>query len=609
MLSQSQRAGKLTTPLGQNKLCLVEISGWEGLSELFEFSIVAASEDADVDVDALIGQPAHVELDCGDTGRRFFHGLIIEANWERAEFDLFYYRLVLRPWFWLLGKTTDCRIYHDKTTIDIIRETLSRRGFSDFRLATTQSYPNLHYTVQYRETDLNFLCRLMEQHGIYYFFEHTADRHTLVIADGPSSHTSAPGLEEAIFNPQLDDGVKLRQPTMFSWLQRRGLRSGKVQLTDYNHLKPSARMLADANGGERYKYSDLEVFDYPGPYAEQPDGERYARIRLEAEQALDKRRTAKGVAVAMFPGAKVNLTRYPRASENAAYLGVRVNSRFGVQGYRSQGSGAVGEGHYQADYEFQKLDIPFRAPIVTKRPLIHSLQTAIVTGQKGEEIDCDDHGRILVHFYWDRHDDKSCRLRVSQVWAGQNWGAQVIPRIGMEVMVAFIEGDPDRPIVVGTVPNPQKNRVPYELPANKTRMVWRSATHKGSGFNELSFDDANGAQDYFLHAEKDMRTVVRHNQSTQVDGPLRTIKVSTGDEQKEITKGNLSEQIAKTRSAKAEVILCSADEKIQLNVGENFILIDKGKIVVSVGGKSVITLTPTVIDQIAAQIHLNKDKA
>src|SRR5262249_24527400 len=161
-----------------------------------------------------------------------------------------------------------------------------------------------------------------------------------------------------------------------------------------------------------------------------------------------------------------------------------------------------------------------------------------------EEIDCDDHGRILVHFFWDRHGDRSCRLRVSQVWASQKWGAQVIPRVGMEVMIAYLDGDPDRPIVVGCVPNPQKLKVPGELPAKKTRMVWRSATYKGSGFNELTFDDATSAQLFFMHAEKDMQTIVRHNQQTQVEGPLRTITVTTGDEQKEVSKGNLKEKVA-----------------------------------------------------------------
>jgi type VI secretion system secreted protein VgrG len=249
--------------------------------------------------------------------------------------------------------------------------------------------------------------------------------------------------------------------------------------------------------------------------------------------------------------------------------------------------------------------VPFRAPLTTPKPLIHSLHTARVVGEKGEEIDCDDHGRILVHFYWDRHGNRSCRVRVSQVWAGQKWGAQVIPRVGMEVMVAFIDGDPDRPIVVGCVPNPEKNQAPEELPAKKTRMVWRSATYKGSGFNELAFEDATDAELFFMRAQKDMQTLVLHNQETQVEGPLRSIKVTTGDEEKEISQGNLIEKISQTRHTDSNATEFVAKDHITLTVGSNTIYIDQQKIVITVGGFSHITLTKQVIEQISDLIKLN----
>ncbi|MGL4810912.1 MAG: type VI secretion system Vgr family protein [Beijerinckiaceae bacterium] len=517
MLDQTGRQGQLTTALGKTALCLAQINANEALSELFDFEIEAVSENGELDLDALIGQPAHVALDAGALGKRFFHGLVVEAGWDRTEHDLHHYRLTLRPWLWLLGKTTDCRIHHEKTVVDIIRETFTRRGFTDFRFVTTQSYPKLHYTVQYRETDLNFVSRLMELHGLYYFFEHTEQKHTLIIADAAGAHQPAPGLAKVVFNPLQQQQEVEREATISVWLQQRGLRSGKVELTDYNHLTPNAQMKAAAKAAARYKHADLEVFDYPGPHVKQSDGEFYARIRLEAEQAVDKRRSASGVAVPLFAGAKVALERHPRSSENADYLAVRVAMAFGPQLYRTDRRGEGTEPAYTGEYVFQKLDVPFRAPFVTEKPLIHSLQTALVVGAEGEEIDCDDHGRILVHFYWDRHNDKSCRLRVSQVWGSQTWGAQIIPRIGMEVMVAYADGDPDRPIIVGTLPNPQTNKVPYELPANKTRMVWRSNSHKSPGFNELSFEDKTGGENLFMHAQKDKTTRVRHNHTERVD--------------------------------------------------------------------------------------------
>jgi len=474
MLSQSNRPGKLVTALGADILCLVEFACEEGLSQLFEIDVVAVSEGGDLDLDQLLGRPAHIALDCGGLGRRFYHGLVLEAAWERAEAGLFYYRLTLRPWLYLLGKTTDCRIHHDMTVVDIIRETLSRGGFADYRFATTESYPTLHYTVQYRETDLNFLCRLMEQHGIYYFFEHGAERHLLVFADSASAHVPAPGQASVVFNPHLTADLKLPEPAIHAWRRLRLLRSGKFELNDYNHLTPNATLVGDRIAGEPYARSDFEVFDHPGPHAQQSDGARYARVRLEAEQAADKRRAAQGTVVALYAGCKTTLERHPQFSENDAWIAARVKSRFGRQYYRSSEREDGQDSNFEAEYEFHRLALPFRAPLVTRKPLVHSLQTAKVVGVAGEEIDCDDHGRILVHFFWDRHGDRSCRLRASQVWGGQNWGAQAIPRVGMEVMVAFIDGDPDRPIVVGCVVNPQTLPVPYELSANKTRMVWRS---------------------------------------------------------------------------------------------------------------------------------------
>jgi type VI secretion system secreted protein VgrG len=299
------------------------------------------------------------------------------------------------------------------------------------------------------------------------------------------------------------------------WSLSRSLRSGKVELTDYDHLTPNAHMLADRAGAESYQHNALEVFDFPGTYSKQDDGAFYARIRLEAEQCLDKRRQGAGNGLALAPGVITALLKHPRGAENTDYLVVRTQSRIGPQVYRSEQGGS--DQGYSGRYQFQILDIPFRPRADAPKPRIHSLQTAKVVGAKGEEIDCDDHGRILVHFPWDRHGDRSCRLRVSQVWSGQGWGGQVIPRIGMEVMVAFLEGDPDRPIVVGCVPNPEDKGVPYELPAKKTKMAWRSTTHKGSGFNELTFEDENGRQNLFMHAEKDHTVKVKNNHTQRVD--------------------------------------------------------------------------------------------
>ncbi len=515
MLDQTKRAARLRTPLGDKELALARFTALEGLSELFEIDIEALSPTADIDFDAALGQPCVITSEAPDAPERHHHGVLVHAEWVGMRHDLHIYKMTLRPWLWLLGKTSDCRIFHDKTVIDIVKATFADHGFSDYRVATTADYPTLPYTVQYRETDLAFVCRLMEQHGVYYFFEHEEGVHRLVLADGLASHQPAPGLATIPYVPVDEAAERARRQHLWQWTSRRDFRSGQFAMNDYNHLLPNRRMAVERAGVDSYTRSNLEVYDHPGAYDAPDHGEFYARIELEAEQALDRRRDGVGEAVSLFPGALVALTDHPRGGENRDYLVVRTRHEFVTQDYRS--NMAVAPPAAPDWIELLPTERPFRAPLATPKPLIHSLHTALVTGAEGEEIDCDDHGRILVHFYWDRHNDKSCRVRVSQVWGGQGWGGQVIPRIGMEVMVAFIDGAPDRPIVVGCVPNPQTLTVPYELPAKKTKMAWRSKTHKASGFNELTFEDDNGAQNLFMHAEKDHTQKTRNNHTHRVD--------------------------------------------------------------------------------------------
>ena len=518
MLTQQNRIGRLTTPLGADVLCLVELHAREGLSELFDFDLVAVSEDADIDIDSLIGQPCAVQVDADGAGKRWFHGVLTEGEWNEQVNDLSYYRLRLQPWCWLLTKTSDCRIHHDKTVVQIIQDTFADHGLSDYKWLTTHDYPVLHYTVQYAETDWNFVCRLMEQHGLYYFFEHSEGGHILSLADGYPAHAAQGAARPIEFNSSEADALMaMRRPYVSRWSQHRKLRSGRFAITDYNHLTPNANQLAHRSNPHDYSNGRFEMFDWPGPHVNLDQGEAYVRFRAEAEETQDKRRLSTGVAASIYPGVLAALTRHPRGGENGEYIVVKMESRLGPQVYRASGAAPQEDGGFEAGYEFQPSSLQYRAPFLTPKPRIPSMQTATVVGADGEEIDCDDHGRILVHFFWDRHGDRSCRVRVNQVWGGQGWGAQVIPRIGMEVMVAYIDGDPDRPIVVGSVPNPQTLPTPYELPAKKTKMAWRSKTNKSSGFNEMTFEDDNGVQNVFMHAEKDRTEKTRNNHTHRVD--------------------------------------------------------------------------------------------
>lgn len=515
MLRQANQLARLVTPLGQDILGLVGFRASEGLSELYEVRITAESAGQAVDFDALIGRPAHVEMGLPGGGKRWFHGICTSAEWLGSHEDGQDHELVLRPWPWLLGHTSDCRIFHDLTAIEIIRKVFSDRGFSDYRFVTSRFYAVQHYTVQYRETDLAFVCRLMELVGLYYYFEHSADRHVMVIADGPSAHQPAEGLAEIPYLPIGGNDTKSRRQHLRSWSSARHFASGRVAFNDFNHTTPTAAMLGEAHAASRYSHGNMEIYDYPGGHPKRMEGEARARVALEARQATDQRRFGDGDAPALTPGYTTQLARHPRDEENKRYLVVRAEHAISVQSYRSGGKGGPGDA-YSGRYEFHQIDKPFRAPLVTPVPRIHGLQTARVVGAEGEEIDVDDHGRILVHFHWDRRGDRSCRLRVSQVWAAAGWGGQVIPRVGMEVIVAFLEGDPDRPMVVGCVPDPQLAPVPYGLPANKTRMTLKSKTHKGTGFNEMRFEDERGREEYYMHAQKDMNVEILNDRNKQV---------------------------------------------------------------------------------------------
>jgi type VI secretion system secreted protein VgrG len=558
-LKQDTRVGQLTTPLGKDVLVLVRFDATEGLSELFEYRIEALSE-REVDLDAILGRPCSVTIKAYEK-ERHFHGVLVQAQWVDVRQEHHVYRLVLRPWLWLCSRTSDCRFFQDKTAPDIIQEVFRDRGFNDFRPSLSESYPKLEYCVQYRETDLAFVSRLMEQHGIYYFFEHTSDKHTLVLADSMSSHRPVPGLASIDFIPPGNSDRRDRQH-IYHLVSERRFRTGKVELNDYYELTPSANLKADKKGTARYNKSDMEFYDYPGKYKKKGDGEKYAKVVLEAEQALDERRHTNGNAVSLFPGGLTKLQQHLKSSENKDYLVVRASHLYVAEQYRSRSRGMDEE--YSGHYEFLPKDKVFRAPIVTPKPRIHGIQTAKVVGKKGEEIDVDEHGRILVQFFWDRKEKQSCRIRVAEVWAGKKWGGQFIPRIGMEVVVEFLEGDPDRPLVVGSVYNGEYKH-PYELPAHKTQSGLKSdsTANGGGGFNQIMFEDQKGSEEINVQAEKDHKVKVKHAETWEIGEkfdfptgrPARQVTIKKGDDKLTLDTGSRDTDIALMDTLTAGVMI------------------------------------------------------
>ena len=526
-LLQDQRIASLNTPLGKDVLALTGFEATEGLSELFEFRVDALSKDENIDFNKAIGRNCSVKFKSYKGAERVFNGVLVAAQWTGVKDVHYAYRLVFRPWLWLLSHTGDSKIHVKKTAPDIIKQVFSDAEFRDFRESLTASYPTIEYCVQYRESDLDFVCRLMEEFGIYYYFEHTNDKHTLVLADSKSSHKAVPG--GTVPYVPLEERDRRDREHFYHWTSERKFQTGKVTLRDYDQLRPSAEMTSEAQASEGYNKANLEIYDYPGKYPrggpterkKTSDGDKFAKVRLEAAQARDHRRHAAGDAISLYPGGLVNLDKHPTGSENVQYLIVRASHSFAAEAYRSGGGS---DEVYTGNYELLGSDRPFRAPLTTPKPIIHGPQTAKVVGQQGEEIDVDEHGRITVQFHWDRDKKPSRRVRVAQVWSGKTWGGQHIPRIGQEVVVTFIEGDPDRPLVVGTVYN-DEFRYPYKLPDNKTQSGLKSdSTKGGGGYNEIKYEDKKGSEKIEVHAQKDLDTVVENNETRKI-GANQTIDV------------------------------------------------------------------------------------
>jgi type VI secretion system secreted protein VgrG len=552
-LLQDERVAALKTPLGKNKLALSRFEGQEGLSELFEYRVDALSRDPDVDFNELLGRTCTVSVALYKEPRRYFDGLVVEAQTMGMVHDLYSYRFILRPTLWLLSRTTNCRIWHDKGAIDIVKEVLSDRGV-DYRSATTRSFRTREYCVQYRETDLAFVCRLMEEEGVYYFFEHKDSKHTMVLADSPSSHQPISGHDTLRFTTATAMG-HVHEEALTEWTAERRFRSGKFELRDYNFKTPNNKLIGPAKASATYDKSDMEIYDYPGKYDQESEGKSYAEVRRDAEQAWDYRRYGAGEAASLCPGGLVTLKEHPKGSENQRYLILRATHDFSAQLYRSSLKGDDGEQRYRGSYEFAPADRVFRAPLVTPKPLVHGPQTAKVVqrpGGAGEEIDVDEHGRIRVRFHWDRDDKRSCWVRVAQLWSGPKWGGQFIPRVDMEVVVEFLEGDPDRPLVVGCVYNAD-NKYPWSLPDNKTQSGIKSDSSKGhNGYNQIRFEDKKMSEQIEVHAEKDLDSTILHAETRKIGerfekgpgSPSRETTLVIGDDKLTVQAGNRETMIS-----------------------------------------------------------------
>jgi len=491
----------------------------EGLGKPFRIELEMFAEKADADPEKMLGTPLVVTVTKPDGDKRYFHGLVSRFAYVGRRGRYHRYSVVVRPWLWFLTRTSDCRIFQQLTVPDILEKVFrDKNGFSDYKRSLSGTYRTWDYCVQYRESDFAFVSRLMEQEGIYYYFEHTANKHTLVMADAPSAHALMSDDGELPYRGGGDG--RIGQDHVHTWLRYQEVQTATYVLQDFNFTKPKANLESRSQVKRSHALASYERYDYPGEYQETTEGGVYAKARIEEQQSQYLRAEGEGSSCDIAAGKKFNLVEFPRDAENMEYL--CLNAKFEIE------SGEIeqltGDSTNRFDFGIEAGDAKqvFRAPQSTPKPIISGPQTAVVVGKAGEEIWTDTYGRVKVQFHWDREgktdENSSCWVRVAQVWAGKNWGAMHVPRIGQEVIVEFLEGDPDRPIITGRVYN-QDQMPPYVLPDNATQSGLKSrSTKEGTGdtFNELRFEDKKGAEEVYFHAEKDFNRVVENNDTLKV---------------------------------------------------------------------------------------------
>jgi type VI secretion system secreted protein VgrG len=576
-----------TTPLGA-ALWFREMSGSEALSGLFDFDIKFHSKQSGLSAKAMLGKDITLKVETeGGKGVRHFNGICTRFGSGGREGEHLVYTAKIRPWLWLAGKRSDCKIFQFKKVPDIISEVLGRYGFA-LSLKIKKTYREWDYCVQYQETDLNFVMRLMEHEGIYFYFEHQEGSHTLVLADDASCHSALPG-KSSIKYLGVDAAAVADEEHFNSWQVLEEVHSGEYITDDYDFTNPRADLKTKRKNPMGHTQDGWERYMWPGGYVKVGDGETYTGVRLESLESEYERTQGQTTVRTMATGYLFNLERCPRADQNREYLAIASTYYFRNNTRMSSGGGGGGDSTWQILVTAQPTSLPYRPQHNTPKPLTHGPQTAVVVGPPGEEIYTDKYGRVKVQFFWEqvkkKNETSSCWIRVSHPWAGEKWGFVHIPRIGQEVIVDFLGGDPDYPVITGRVYNADQ-MPPYALPDNKTASGIKSRSTKGGGptdFNEIRMEDLKGKEQLYVHAQRNLDTVVEANES-RVIGHDRQTRIGHDDsrfvvnDDKHVIKGNQAVQVEGNQS-----VTVKANQDNSVNGSQTNMV--KGSRAQSVGGK------------------------
>ena len=580
--TQANRPMRIDTALGEDKLLLEGFSGEESVSAPFSFALELLSTESSIDPQRLLRKPASITIELPDKSERVIHGMVnrfIQLGQLEGS-ELTSYRAELVPWLWFLSLSADCKIFQEMSVLEIVEQVFKDQGYADFEIKCIKSYPKRDFCVQYRETHLNFVSRLLEEEGIFYFFTHSDSKHILTLADDVSAIKPCPGQDTVRMATQA--GAWQKEDVITAVEREHAAYIGKLTLRDYDYLKPSNTLEGSVSGDGKE-----EIYDYtfPGNFKTDGDGDRLARLQLEEQEQWQAVVRAESTCRSFQSGYRFDLKKHYREDVNDTYQILSVHHSARVGGYRS---GEDVHFTYRNSITAIPHATPYHPPRITPKPVVQGSQTAVVVGKSGEEIWVDKHGRVKLQFHWDRDGKKdensSCWVRVSSAWAGKGWGMIQIPRIGQEVIVDFLEGDPDMPVITGRVYN-DAQVPPYALPDNQTQSGVKSRSSKGGGtdnFNEIRLEDKKDSEQILIHAEKDLTIGVENDESRNVGHDRTTViknddteTVKEGDQAITLEKGD---QTLDIKMGKQEVTLDQGDQSITLKMGNLTLTLDMGNV-------------------------------
>ncbi len=591
-------------PLKEDILLFNGMTGFDKLSTLSEYTVELLCKEKDLDFAKVLGKTMTVAMKYGTGGKkREFSGIVTQFSSFGVAEEYTRYVAVLKPALWLLTRTTDCQIYPDQTVVEIVKAVCGKPVYRGLCVVDEdwleKSYPKLEYCVQYRESDFNFVCRLLEHAGIYFYFKYVDGMHMMVLADSYGAHLPAPDYSEIVFDDKHSRDVSGSE-RITSWSSSGEIESSGFALRDFDFTKMMGGTFGQLNAKESipaaFFQPAYQQYDYPGGYATVEMGKDMADARIEELHGQSERILAAGNARGLVVGALFTLQKHPVDSMNREYLITAAQYRLAGNHYGEIGSTAIGR-VFDCQFNAVGKKYPFRPERRIAKPVVSGPQTAVVVGKQGEEIWTDPYGRVKVQFHWDRLGERdgknSCWLRVAQSWAGERWGSMFVPRIGMEVLVEFIDGDPDRPIITGCVYN-SANMPPYALPEHQTRSTLKTNSSKGGGgFNELRFEDKKGAEEIFVQAEKDFNRVVKHHDSLKVgflhkEPGNQTIairnnqKLDVGNDQIVRIAKHQKTKIEATQTVKVgQTLEIEAGTSILFKVGGSTIKLEAGQITIN----------------------------